>query len=186
MAGNLPTAEECASRGEDVLMNRLIRVALFVWAAASEASAAPPYRPYVDPTPRTLYDPVTGNSSSLQVTREGGCSGGDGSGGGLSEDDSGGVREELGMHRRLVFALNTVMIVAASWDVCAGDWPTYRADAARTGYTAGEQTTLDTCRAVSKTRYSARWKSDSPRTGARGPEPLARKSSSVDSPVTSK
>lgn len=57
---------------------------------------------------------------------------------------------------------------------------------AAAGYTAGEQTTLDTCRAVSKTRYSARWKSDSPRTGVRGPEPLARKSSSVDSPVTSK
>jgi hypothetical protein len=31
-------------------MNRLIMVALFVWAAASEASAVPPYMPYVDPT----------------------------------------------------------------------------------------------------------------------------------------
>ncbi len=40
------------------------------------------------------------------------------------------------MHRRFVFALSSVMIVAASWEVCAGDWPTYRADAARTGYTA--------------------------------------------------
>ena len=40
------------------------------------------------------------------------------------------------MHRRLVFALSTVMIVAAPWEVRAGDWPTYRADAARTGYTA--------------------------------------------------
>ena len=29
-------------------MNRLIMVALFVWIAASMASAAPPYRPYVD------------------------------------------------------------------------------------------------------------------------------------------
>ena len=40
------------------------------------------------------------------------------------------------MCRRLVFALSSVMIVAALWEVRAGDWPTYRADAARTGYTA--------------------------------------------------
>jgi hypothetical protein len=39
------------------------------------------------------------------------------------------------MCRRFAFALSTVMIVAASWEVCAGDWPTYQADAARTGYT---------------------------------------------------
>jgi hypothetical protein len=35
-----PTAEEFAGRGEDVFMNRLIMVALFVWTAASTTMTA--------------------------------------------------------------------------------------------------------------------------------------------------
>ncbi len=40
------------------------------------------------------------------------------------------------MHRCLVLALGAGMIVAVMWEARAGDWPTYRGDAARTGYTA--------------------------------------------------
>jgi len=40
------------------------------------------------------------------------------------------------MYRRLFLAFSSVIILAAPWQARAGDWPTYRADAARTGYTA--------------------------------------------------